>query len=121
MFNFKNLNNKKITIQTQLAVPLGELATYILKPNQNSLEIVNILESDPKPIETNLIEIIGDVISVQTNKVQIISLKFDYMDTRDLSTGTAYFNVILNGKENALRKVTSDDGFFLYDWDDREN
>lgn len=111
---------KRITINAVLAMPLGELAIYVLKKGENDSVLLDLVYNKTKKVNTKIKKITEEVLSEKKSNVKIEKLNFDYNDSDRISHGASYFNVKLRGTEKELRKVAGEDTIFEFDWEEME-
>jgi len=112
----QNPKEKKISIEAQLPVPLGELATYALPKKANEEEIVPLLDAKPHVANYVMGKIARSILRKKKAKVKLLNLEHAYNDSQKLIHGVAYFKVTLEGTEKALRRVAGEDKLFEFDW-----
>ena len=115
---FNDLKKRKITINASLAIPLGELAIYILKRGEDNSILLELLHNKPRPVNVKMTEIVRKMLSDEKPNVKLKELYFVYNDSDNFSHGASYFDVKLRGTESDLRAITGDDKFFSLNWED---
>ena len=118
----KPLKNNSIeeilSIKTELEIPLGELAIYLLKPGEDASAVVNLLETNQEFADAEITKLVRNILYKKTKKVILVSLNLDYCDSGNVNHGTAIFCSKLIGTERELRKVAGEDKLFAFDWKD---
>ena len=109
---------KTITIEAELVIPLGELAIYLLVRGQDEAEVNKVLYQAEAKANKEIKKIAQEVLIEKKSEVKLNKLKFDYNDSDNISHGTAYFKVKLEGTEKALRKIAGENKVFEYDWEE---
>ncbi|MFZ2205493.1 MAG: hypothetical protein WAV23_02800 [Minisyncoccia bacterium] len=109
---------KTITIEAELAIPLGELAIYLLVRGQDEAEVNTVLYQTEEKANKEIRKIAKEVLIKKKSEVKLKYLKFDYNDSDKISHGVAYFKVKIEGTEKALRKIAGEDRIFEYDWEE---
>ncbi len=101
-------NNSKeeiLSIKTELEIPLGELAIYLLKPGEDASAVVNLLETNQEFADAEITKLVRNILYKKTKKVTLISLYLDYCDSGNISHGAAIFCCkIMTGTERELRR-----------------
>ena len=111
---------KAITIEAELAIPLGELAIYLLVRGQDEAKVNTVLYQTEEKANKEIKKIAKEVLIKKKSEVKLTYLKFDYNDSDNISHGVAYFKVKIEGTEKALRKIAGEDKVFEYDWEEHE-
>jgi len=114
----KNIKERRRIINTELAIPLGELAIYVLKKGEKESALLDLLFNNPGIVNTKVKRIIREVLRDKGSKIKVIDLNFDYNDSDKFSIGASYFEARLKGTEKELRRVAGEDKIFSYDWED---
>ncbi len=114
----KQIPDKKIRIEAELPIPLGELATYISPKKEGVASIAELLEKKPHIPNSILLKFVSKIIKRKKFSVNIEKIEFDYCDSERIERGVAYFNAILTGTEKELRKVAGEDRIFFFDWEE---
>ncbi len=109
---------RKIEIETELGLPLEELAIEFLNKKEPREKIVEILDHDAESIYAKLIKMLTANIKGEGARVEIKEVEFTEMDSDNLNHGAAYFKVKLEGSKKELEKIAGDDMYFVYDWED---
>jgi hypothetical protein len=107
---------RKIEIETELGLPLEELAIEFLNKKEPRENIIKILDHDAASIYDKLIKMLIVKIKSDNALVEVKKVEFTEMDSDNLNHGTAYFKVKLEGIKNELEKVAGEDLYFNYDW-----
>ena len=114
----KNSADEKITIEAELPVPLLELEIYLLPLKENDFHsVVEMLKTKPYIAESAIEKQVQKIIRTKKSKVVLDKLKFWYMDSHRISHGTAYFQVYLTGKKDALKRIAGPNRFCYFDWE----
>ena len=116
-----NSKEKTITIKAELIISLGELATYVLRKGENNYNLLHMLYNKPKVVNRKIRIIFRDIISKKKAKVLLKGLTFLYNDSDNFSHGSSYFEVILRGTEQEIKKIAGDDKICTFDWNDEKN
>ena len=111
---------KSIIIEAELVIPLGELAIYLLVKGEDETEVNNVLYQTEEKANKVIKKIAQEVLIKKKSEVKLNKLKFDYNDSDNISNGTAYFKVKIEGIEKALRKIAGENKVFEYDWEEHE-
>jgi hypothetical protein len=109
---------RKIDIETELGLPLEELAIEFLDKKEPREKIVEILDHDAESIYAKLIKMLVANIKGEGAKVEVKEVEFTEMDSDNLNHGAAYFKVKLEGSKKELEKIAGEDMYFVYDWED---
>lgn len=109
---------RKIEIETELGLPLEELAIEFLNKKEPREKIVEILDHDAESIYAKLIKMLAANIKGEGAKVEVKEVEFTEMDSDNLNHGAAYFKVKLEGAKKELEKIAGEDMYFVYDWED---
>ena len=110
-----NKKNKKIKQQKllseefELPISLEELAMYVIGEGEPNTEIVNVLHNEPEKVNEVVKNILIELEEIKNWKVSIISAKFDYYDSINITHGVAYFSVCIKGSRESLKKVSRSD------------
>lgn len=114
----QNTKQNEIAIEAELTVPLGELALYVLKKEEDVSTLVNILDNRPEVANKELERICReDLPELQDNSVTVEKVEYDYVDSSNLDFGVAYFKITLTGTFEALKKLAGmHDELFGFDW-----
>lgn len=114
------IQEKIILIKAELVIPLGELAVYLLVKGEGEAEVNTVLYKEETKANNEIKKIVQEVLIEKKSEVKLKYLKFDYNDSDNISHGTAYFKVKLEGTEKALKKIAGEDKVFEYDWEEHE-
>jgi hypothetical protein len=110
----KTTNDSNLFIQAEIAIPLGELAIY-MKVNES--KIVSALYHQWDEVKDKIKDTVKEALNKRDKETKLISLLLEYLDSENIDYGVAYFSVILEGKESALREIAGDeDNLFQFDW-----
>ncbi len=109
---------KKIEIETELSLPLEELAIDFLNKKEPKEKIIEILDHKPESIYVKLIKMLAVNVKAEDAEVEIKKIEFTQMDSSNLNHGAAYFMVKLEGTKSELEKIAGEDLMFNYDWED---
>jgi hypothetical protein len=113
----ENKSEEKITIEAELPIALEELAIYVLPKKRDASEILEVLNTKPEFANDEMTKIASSILRKKKMDVKVIKLEHDYNDSENLTHGVAYFKVVLEGTEGALRKITDEDqDVFFFDW-----
>jgi hypothetical protein len=112
--------DKKITLQASLEIPLGELATYLLKKGEEPSNLLNLLYKSPEIVNYKIKKLVREILRDKKSKVRLQDLAFDYNDSDRFSHGASYFKVSLRGTKKELRRVAGANRTFYFDWEERE-
>jgi hypothetical protein len=110
-----NKKNKKIKQQKllseefELPISLEELAMYVIGEGEPNTEIVNVLHNEPEKVNEVVKNILIELEEIKNWKVSIISVKFNYYGSINITHGVAYFSVCLKGTRESLKKVSRSD------------
>lgn len=107
-----------MNIETELGIPLEELAIEVLPSKEPRSKIVSVIDEDVPRIEKAVKSMSENFIRKEKAKVIIKELSFIELDSDNLSHGAAYFRVVLEGSHRELKKIASPDLMFNYDWGD---
>jgi hypothetical protein len=114
----KSGEQAKMIIETELGIPLEELAIEILPPKEPRSNIVKLIYEDAPTVEKATKKMAEGFIKAEKAKVNIKELSLTQIDSDKISTGAAYFCVMLEGNLRELKKIASPDLMFNYDWGD---
>lgn len=114
------LKDRKITIEAELVIPLGELAIYILKKGEEESLLLKLLYNKPEIVNIKIKKIAKEVLRDNKSNVRLKELRFDYNDSDRFSHGASYFKTMLRGTEKELRKIAGENKIFEFDWDEKE-
>jgi hypothetical protein len=117
---FNDLQKRKITINATLAIPLGELAIYVLKRGEDNSKLLDLLHSKPKQVNVRMAEVVRKMLTDEESNIRLKELYFAYYDSDDFSHGASYFDAKLRGRERDLRAITGDDKFFSFNWEENK-
>lgn len=107
---------KTITKKTELGIALEELAIEMLPEDADRTEIVEIIYSQPKRVEEMAKSMAQQAIDDEGLKIKIKSFKYRENDSDNITTGASYFDVVLEGEKNELKKIAGDDKLFYCEW-----
>ncbi len=112
----QNTTENKITIEAELAIPLGELATYLFENEKNDALILAMIDNHPNTVKSEVEKICKERIN-GIYGLRVEKIEFDYVDSKSLDFGVAYFKAKLTGTKKALKKVAgNEDKLFQFDW-----
>ncbi|MDP3557180.1 MAG: hypothetical protein Q8T03_07385 [Bacteroidota bacterium] len=109
--------SSEMEIETELGIPLQELAMELIPPKKDQYEIINLLDHHPEKAEASVKKMVLDNIKEASVDVTVIKVEFKEMDSDNLNHGAAFFTVTLNGTKVELEKIAGDDLIFAYDWE----
>lgn len=109
-------NEKQLTIETELAISLGELAIYVIRKDETESQIVELLNSNPKRVNFQIKKTLKEILREKKTGLEIKTLRFDYYDSKNISHGVAYFKVKIIGTKRELKKVAGENKILLYNW-----
>ncbi|MBI3501313.1 MAG: hypothetical protein HY063_05910 [Bacteroidetes bacterium] len=112
--NKKQITNKKsklFTLEAELPVSLEELAIYIIREKEQVSDIVRILDKETERANKEIQDVMGEVIKEKKWDVKLKSVRYEYMDSGNLTHGVAYFKVQLQGKKEVLERISKDELF----------
>ena len=109
---------RKIEIETELGLPLEELAIEFLNKKEPREKIVEVLDHDAESLYGKLMKMLAANIKGEGAKVEVKEVEFTEMDSDNLNHGAAYFKVKLEGSKKELEKIAGEDMYFVYDWED---
>lgn len=110
---------KKIIIEAELNVLLGELAIYTLPKKEGASSIIALLNKKPE-IANFIIEITArKIIRKKKLDLKLKKLEFNYSDFNNIEYGIAYFKVKLEGTEKNLKRIAGENKLFFFDWNER--
>lgn len=113
----KSTREQVIEIETEFSIPLEELAMELIPAKKLQEGIVDLLDHKSEEADKAVRKIITDFMSHEKLNIDVTKVKFNQMDSAKLSTGVAYFEVALKGSKSILKKITSEDSLFNYDWE----
>ena len=116
MIKSKNSNQKQITIQSVLSIPLEVLVKELLDSEDNPEFIISLLKLNTKSVISLVSKIVNDFMILNSSDIKVVSIKFSYCDSKNITHGSAVFEVVLKGKEKSLRRIAGEDGFLYFDW-----
>lgn len=108
--------DKSITLKTELGIPLEELAMEFVKEGEPKEEIINIIDNKTKLVEKEVTKMAEAAIEEEGLNITVRSVKFIQMDSNKISTGAAYFDVVLEGVKSELKKIAGEDKLFYCEW-----
>jgi hypothetical protein len=106
-----------IEIETELGIPLQELAMELIPPKKDQQDIINLLDHHPQKAETSVKKMVVDYIQESKASVTVTKIEFKEMDSDNLNHGAASFSVTLRGIKTELEKIAGNDSHFAYDWE----
>ncbi len=109
---------KKIIINAELTVPLGELATYTFPKKEGLLDIVELLDKKPYIVNCIIEKIVRGIIKKKKLDVKIKKLEYNYSDSNNIDFGVAYFKANLKGTEKNLKRIAGENRIFFFDWEE---
>ncbi|MBA3673340.1 MAG: hypothetical protein H0W75_00015 [Chitinophagaceae bacterium] len=109
---------KKMEIETELGMPLEELAMEFVNKKEPQEKIIEILDHEPESIYPKLKKMFVTQIKEEKLKIEVGEIEFTQMDSDNLNHGAAYFMVKLSGTKPDLEKIAGDGLLFNYDWED---
>lgn len=116
------IKEKIITIDAELELALGELATYLLLKGEDEATVINVLEQQSQKANRVMSTIVRDVLRKKRSEVKLKKLEFDFADSESVLNGVAYFKATLEGTEEELRKVADEeDKIFTYNWEEHQH
>lgn len=104
-------------IETELGIPLQELAIELIPPKQKQEAIIDLLDNHSTKVESSVLKMVKDYIKESKVNVTVINVEFTQMDSDNLNHGAAYFSVKLKGIKTELKKIADNDLLFVYDWE----
>ena len=113
----ENAQEKKITIEAQFPIALGDLAAYIRIPKKESYVVIEMLRTNPLVPNLLMRKRAIRIFRVEKAEVKLKYLHYDYTDRESIEYGTAYFKVKLQGTVEALQLIAGKDNLFLFDWE----
>jgi len=108
--------DKAITLKTELGIPLEELAMEFVREGEPKEEIINIIDNKTKLVEKEVSKMAEAAIEEDGLNITVKSVKFSQMDSNKISTGAAYFDVVLEGVKSELKKIAGEDKLFYCEW-----
>ena len=112
----KSIN--KMEIETELGMPLEELAIEFVPKKEPEEKIIEILDHEPDSIYPKLKKMLIAQIKEEKLKIEVGEIEFTQMDSDNLNHGAAYFIVKLSGNKSDLEKIAGDGLLFSYNWED---
>src|SRR5580693_5637032 len=114
----KNIIQEKIIIAAELAVPLGELATYAPLKREGTSTITELLDKKPYIVNCIIERIVRGTIRKKKLEVKIKKIQFDYCDSDNISHGVAYFKANLKGTVQCLKRIAGENKLLFFDWEE---
>ncbi|MDP3146046.1 MAG: hypothetical protein Q8T03_13305 [Bacteroidota bacterium] len=108
--------DKSITLKTELGLSLEELAMEFVKEGDPKEEIINIIDNKTKLVEKEVTKMAEAAIEEEGLTINVKSVKFSQMDSNKIATGAVYFEVVLEGNKNELKKIAGEDKLFYCEW-----
>ena len=116
----KNINSKKITIDSMYIIPLEELVMQVLVSEEEISMLLDYLYKSPMIVERIIRKAVKKIIHFQKTDVRLKGLNFAYNDSNNITHGTSYFKISLKGDEKQLREIAGKDKSFFFDWEEKE-
>ena len=79
MIKSKNTNQKQITIQSVLSIPLEVLVKELLDSEDNPQFIISLLKLNTKSVISLVSKILNDFMILNSSDISVISIKFSYI------------------------------------------
>lgn len=114
----KTKEAKIITINSTYSIPLDELIMQVLVSEQELSMLFDYLNNNPIIVENIIKNAVNRILRFQKANVRLRELKFAYNDTNNIADGISYFNCILKGEEQDLRKIAGENKTFNFKWRD---
>lgn len=108
----------KMEIETEVAIPLEELAMDVVSKKEPKEKIVELLDNEPEKVIPVFTKMLVSNLKDEKAKVEIKNVEFSEMDSANLNHGAAYFRVTLHGSKKELEKIAGEDMLFNYDWEE---
>jgi len=109
-------SGKAIKKETELGIPLEELAMELIPKNKPKEGILELIYNKPKQVE-NAVEIMAQqAINVEKLNIKVKSVKFKENDSDKLSHGASYYTVVLEGEKSEIKKIAGEDKLFYCEW-----
>ena len=107
---------KSIKKETELGIPLEELAIEMIPKNKPKENIVELIYNKPHLVEET-VEILAQQAIIDENlRIKIKSVKFRENDSDRILHGVSYYTVILEGTKNEIKKIAGEDKLFYCEW-----
>jgi hypothetical protein len=106
-----------LEIKTEFSIPLEELAMELIPAKEPPQGIVELLDHKSKIADGCVKEIITKFFKEEPFEIVVTKVKFNQMDSANLSHGVAFFDVTLKGSESELKKIAGPELLFIYDWE----
>jgi hypothetical protein len=119
MTNNNDLKNKRITIKSELPIPLGELAIYVLDKGQDESLVTELIDNNPEKVNSIMEKEVREFFEEKKLDIALKELKHEYNDSYNLTHGVAYFSAVLEGTEDELKEIAGDDKEFIFDWNEK--
>lgn len=103
-------------IETELGIPLQELAIELIPVKKNQKQIIDLLDHQAKKAEDSVKQMVFNYTKKAKANVTVTKVEFTEMDSANLNHGAAYFIVTLKGNIKELKKIAGDDSLFVYNW-----
>lgn len=110
--------NKILTINSIYSIPLDELIMQVLVSEQELSMLFDYLNNKPTIVENIIKRAVKKILRFQNANVRLRELKFAFNDTNNITDGISYFNCILKGDEQELRKIAGENKAFTFKWRD---
>jgi hypothetical protein len=113
----KTMEENEIELVAQYDAPLQFIAENVLDKTEG-LNIGSLISKKPSKYTKLLFPVAENELEETGAKVVLHSFKFSYIDNLKYHTGTAYFEVVLRGTPDELRKVAGEsrENVFIYKW-----
>ncbi len=110
--------NKILTINSIYSIPLDELIMQVFVSEQELAMLFDYLNYKPSIVENIIKRAVKRILHFQKVNVKLRELKFTYNDNNSITDGISYFNCILKGEEQELRKIAGESKTFKFKWGD---
>lgn len=105
-----------LTKETELGLSLEELAMEFVEEGEPQEEVINIIENKRKFVEKEVTKMAEQAIKEEGLNITVESVTFSQLDSHKISTGAAYFTVVLKGTKTDLKKIAGEDKLFYCEW-----
>jgi hypothetical protein len=109
-------SSKQTIIETELGIPLEELAIELIAKNKPKEAIIDLINNQTAKVETAVEAMAEQAIKEEGLTLKIKSVKFKENDSNKLSTGASYYTIVLEGALSDLKKIAGTDKLFYYEW-----
>lgn len=107
----ENKNSETETLKVMFPISLEELAVTIIPEEEKLEEIVIILDKQKHKAEKAVREILEEEFRIGCLDAEILSVRFDYYDSGNITHGAAYFIVELQSSKQELDKIFASEIF----------